>query len=113
VKERRIFERFEVDFPLKYIDLKYNREGTGRLINISAGGGGMIVTDQQLEYATPLEMQFYIPDIKEPLRAQGKVAWSTMVEPTVYRAGVEFDKVDFMDISRILRTIRTKDKYPE
>lgn len=104
MEERRLFERFKVEFPLKYIDLNRNREGKGKLIDISAGGGGLLVTDEDLQPATPLEMEVYIPSIKEPLHAQGKVMWSTMTEPDVYRVGVQFDKVDFMDISRILRT---------
>ncbi len=103
MEERRMFERFNVDFPVKYLDLNTNREGTGKIINISAGGGGMIVTKERLSPSTLLEMQLCIPDDKDPLRANGKVIWSKIIKPDVYMAGVQFDKVDFMGVARALR----------
>ena len=103
MEERRMFARFNVEFPVKFLDLNTNKEGTGKVINISAGGGGMIATKEDLQPSTPLEMQFFIPDDKDPLRASGKVIWSKLTEPDVYTAGVQFNKVDFMGIARALR----------
>ncbi len=103
MKERRIFERFNVEFPLKFLDLNANRKGTGKIINISGGGGGIIVTKEHLQPSTPLEMQFFIPDNKDPLCANGKVIWSKTIEPDAYMAGVQFDKVDFMGVARALK----------
>ena len=103
MEERRMFQRFNVEFSVKFLNLNSNREGTGKIINISAGGGGMIVTKEHLSPSTPLEMQLCIPDDKDPLHANGKVIWSKMIEPSVYMAGVQFDKVDFMGIARALR----------
>ncbi len=102
-EERRIFERFEVDFPVKFSYLEGAKEGMGRVINISAGGGGMIVTSEQLAPATSLDMWLHIPDNREPLRTRGEVVWSAVSAPGVYKLGVRFDKVDFMGISRVLR----------
>lgn len=103
MEERRIFARFNIEFPVKILDLNTNKAGAGKIINISAGGGGMIVTKEHLSPSTPLEMQFCIPDDKDPLYANGKVIWSELTEPDVYMAGVQFDKVDFMGIARALR----------
>lgn len=103
MQERRVFERFNVEFPVKFLNLNSNREGTGKIINISAGGGGMIVTKEDLQPSTPLEMEFLIPDNKNPLCANGKIIWSKIVKPDAYMAGVQFDKVDFMGIARALR----------
>lgn len=103
MEERRMFARFNVEFPVKFLDLNTNRAGTGKIINISAGGGGMIITAKDLPPFTPLEMQFCIPDNKDPLCANGKVIWSKMIKPDVYMAGIQFDKVDFMGIARALR----------
>ncbi len=103
MQERRIFERFNVEIPVKFRSLDSNIEGSGKIINISAGGGGMIVTTKYLLPGTPLEMQLFIPDDKNPLDANGKVIWLKIMEPTVFLAGVQFDKVDFMGIARALR----------
>ncbi len=103
MQERRMFERFNIEIPVKFRSLDSNIEGSGKIINISAGGGGMIVTTKYLLPGTPLEMQLFIPDDKAPLDANGKVIWLKIMEPTVFLAGVQFDKVDFMGMSRALR----------
>ena len=103
MQDRRMFERFQVDFPVKFLDLNNSKEGMGRMINISAGGGGMIITEEQLEPTTPLEMWFPMLENKDPFHTNGKVVWSDMLEPDVYRVGVKFDKVDFAGVGRVLR----------
>ena len=103
MQERRMFERFNIEIPVKFRSLDSNIEGSGKIINISAGGGGMIVTTKYLLPSTPLEMQLLIPDGKDPLIANAKVIWLKAIEPTLFLAGVQFDKVDFMGIARALR----------
>ena len=100
--ERRMFERFKVDFPVTYINLKTNEKGWGRMIDISAGGGGMIL-NEYLQPLTPLDLQLQVPDSTETIYANGNMVWSTMIEPNVCRAGVEFDKIDFLGIARLLK----------
>jgi len=103
MQERRMFQRFNIEIPVKFRSLSNNIEGSGKIINISAGGGGMIVTTKYLLPGTPLEMQILIPDGKAPLNANAKVIWLKAMEPTLFLAGVQFDKVDFMGIARALR----------
>jgi hypothetical protein len=104
MKERRMFERFNIEIPVKFRSLDDKKiEGKGKIINISAGGGGMIVTIKYLLPGTPLEMQILIPDDNAPLNANAKVIWLKAMEPTLFLAGVQFDKVDFMGIARALR----------
>jgi len=103
MQERRMFQRFNIEIPVKFRSLSNNIEGSGKLINISAGGGGTIVTIKYLLPGTPLEMQILIPDDKAPLNANAKVIWLKAMEPTLFLAGVQFDKVDFMGIGRALR----------
>ena len=106
--ERRIFERFKVDFPIKFIRKDDNREGRGRMIDISASGGGLIITAEELSPSVHLEMWLFIPDNHEPLYTNGRVIWTKKIKEDLYRAGVEFDKVDFMGVSRALRIFRSK-----
>ena len=104
MQERRIFERFNIEIPVEFRSLDDKGiEGAGKIINISAGGGGMIVTTKYLLPGTPLEMQLLIPDGRAPLNANAKVIWLKAMEPTLFLAGVQFDKVDFMGIARALR----------
>jgi len=103
MQERRMFERFNIEIPVKFRSLNSNIEGAGKIINISAGGGGMIITTKYLLPGTPLEIQLLIPDGCGPLNANGKVIWLKAIEPTLFLAGVEFDKVDFMGVARALR----------
>ncbi len=103
MKERRMFERFKVDLPVKFLDLNTKKEGAGKIIDISPSGGGMIVTTEPIGSSTPLEMQFLIPDNKGPLTANGKVVWSRTIEPNICMVGIQFEKLDFMGIARVLR----------
>jgi len=103
MQERRMFQRFNIEIPVEFRSLGSNLEGKGKIVNISAGGGGMVVTAKYLLPGTLLEMQLFIPDNKGPLNANGKVIWLKAMEPTLFLAGVEFDKVDFMGMARALR----------
>ena len=104
--ERRIFERFQVDLPVRFSYLEGTKEGMGKIVNISAGGGGMIVTGEKLLPATSLDMWLEVPDNKEPLYTKGEVVWTMVSAPDVYKVGVKFDKIHFMGISRVLRNIK-------
>lgn len=103
MEDRRIFERFETRFPLRFIDLKENKEGSAKSEDVSAKGIGFMVRDE-LKLRTPLEMWLQIPDKGEPLYTRGYVAWSKMVAPNEYRIGVNLERADLMGMSRALRT---------
>ena len=104
MQERRMFQRFNMEIPVEFHSLDEKKiEGKGKIINISAEGGGMVVTTEYLLPATPLEMQLIIPDNKAPLTVNAKVIWLKAMEPTLFLAGVQFDKVDFMGMARALR----------
>lgn len=102
MQDRRIFARFPVNYPLRFIDLNTNSEGEARAENLSAKGLG-VVTNKELNAQTPLEMWLKVPDSGEPLYARGEVVWSERLEPNKYRVGVELEKADLMGMSRIFR----------
>lgn len=102
--DKRIFSRFEVTLPLKFLELNFNQEGLAQTHDISAKGIG-ITTKEALTPHTPLEMWLNIPDNGQPLYTRGEVAWSYMDQPNVYRSGIELEKADLMGMSRVLRTI--------
>jgi len=103
-EDKRIFERFFLKFPVRFLELNSNREGNGQTLDISAKGVSF-TTDEQLIPRTPLEMWLKIPDQGEPLYTRGEVVWSNRVSPTEYRAGVNLEKADLMGLSRVLRAM--------
>jgi hypothetical protein len=61
------------------------------------------ITDTPLNREANLELWLYISDNQEPVYAKGRVVWTNMIVPNTYRVGVRLDKVDFINISRVLR----------
>jgi hypothetical protein len=102
-EDHRIFERFSARFPLRFLDLKENREGIAQVRDVSAKGVGMI-TNEELQPHTPVEMWLQIPDHGEPLYTRGEVVWSK-VRGTHYHAGVNLERADMMGLSRVLRAV--------
>jgi c-di-GMP-binding flagellar brake protein YcgR len=107
MEDRRIFERFNAHFPLRFLSLGENKEGQAVTQDISAKGMSF-VTNEDLIPRTPLEMWLQVPDKGEPIYTRGEVVWSKMVEPTKYRAGVELEEAEFMSLSRVLRAMKAK-----
>lgn len=102
LEDKRIFARFPVTFPLRFLDLDVNKEGDAQTQDISAKGIGLM-TSRQLRPHTSLEMWLSIPDKGEPLYTRGEVVWSKRLEPDKYRAGVNLERADLMGMSRVLR----------
>lgn len=100
--DKRIFARFKARFPLRFLDLKENKEVLGQVYDISAKGIGLIC-NECLQPNTPLEMWLEIPDKGEPLYTRGQVVWSKPEGVTECRAGVSLERADMMGLSRALR----------
>jgi len=103
-QDRRIFDRFVAKFPVKFINLRENKESEAIIEDVSAKGIGF-EANEEMQPRTPLEMWLKIPDKGEPLYTRGEVVWSRMVEPNKYRVGVNLEKADLMGLSRVLRVI--------
>lgn len=103
MEDRRIFERFPAQMPMRLLDLASGQESRFNTCDVSAKGVGLMGNAQLVQRA-PVEVWLEIPDKGEPLYARGEVAWSSKVEPGVWRAGINLEKADFMGLGRILRT---------
>lgn len=104
MEDRRIFDRFRADLPLRYIDPRENHEGQGRTFDLNAKGIGL-VANEDLPVHTPLEMWLVVPDKGEPLYTRGEVVWSRKTQENNYRIGVELERADLMGISRVMRAV--------
>lgn len=104
VRDKRIFERMPVEFPLKYLEFNTNQEAEAQTINVSAGGMSL-VANKELPRHTPIDIWLIIPDNGEPLYTKGEVIWSKRVEANRYRVGIELKRADFMGLSRVSRIV--------
>lgn len=103
-EDKRIFARFGVNYTSTFLDLDSNKEGQATAKDISAKGIGL-ETEEALLPETSLEMWLNLPDKGRPFYTRGKVAWSKVIGPRKFRAGVELERADLMGVSRVLRTI--------
>lgn len=103
MEDRRVFQRFNVNFPVKLLDGDSSQEIEASTNDVSAKGVG-ICTDRQLVFGAPVEVWLSIPDHGEPLYTRGTVAWSKLESANRYRAGIALEKADLMGLSRVLRT---------
>jgi hypothetical protein len=101
--DRRIFERIPVKLSLRFLYPTSDTENLAQTQDISAAGIGL-VTDRELLPRDHLEMWLQIPDKGEPLHTTGEVAWSNIIEPNKYKVGISLEKVELMEMSRVLRT---------
>ena len=102
MQDRRIFARFPVSLPLRFLESDANSEGEAQAQDISAKGIGLVI-DKELKPQTILELWLRVPDKGEPLYTRAEVVWSKRLEPNKYRVGVELEKADLMGMSRIFR----------
>lgn len=99
--DRRIFERIEATFPLRFLNPTDGKEGRARTLDVSANGM-CLVSEERLFAGTPLELWLDIPDQHEPLYTRGEVVWAKPWGATQQRLGVQLDKAELMGLARIL-----------
>jgi len=102
MEDRRIFQRFDIRFPVKLLDLNSGQEVNAQTSDISAKGMGVRLK-QNIAAQTPLEAWLSIPDRGEALYTRGNVVWSKPEGAGEYRLGIDLEKADLMGLSRILR----------
>lgn len=100
---RRMFDRFEVDFSAEIKPLQTEEGNFGQCCDISASGLGLL-TEEKLAPEANLEIWLGVPDGHSPFRSLARVVWSKQVQENKWRSGLEFQKVDFMGVRRIFDT---------
>ncbi len=103
--DRRVFQRFAVKLPVNFLNPDNSKEGTAVTQDICAKGIG-IVADENLLSGTPLELWIELRDKKEPIYTRGQVAWSRPQGQNKYGVGINLEKADLMNLSRIFPYIK-------
>ena len=98
--DHRIFERFKKEFYVRFIGLD-GKEGTAQTYDVSAKGLG-ISTASELQPRSALEIWLDVPHSTDPLYTRGQVVWSKPAGTDNYRSGIELERADLMNISRLL-----------
>lgn len=100
--DKRVFARFAVNFPVRFLDAYSLQEGHATASDVSAKGVGF-TSKVRLNTYTPMELWLDLPDECGPLYSRGAIAWRQEVDKDEYRYGVHFEKADLMGLARVLR----------
>ncbi len=100
-EERRMFERIKAGFPVDILVTGGAEEIKAESLDVSAGGMS-VVSRRKADVGKNLKLWLNIQDKHKPFYTQGKVRWVRPLEESGFRFGIEFDKPEFMGVSRIL-----------
>ena len=100
--ERRLFDRFEARFPtrLRNTSVAY---GTDVFLKDASGTGACLTTRQRMFLDDIISLEVQMPDEFEPVVLNGRVRRVRQVMGGLWEVGVEFHKVDFMRMHRLVR----------
>lgn len=102
VEDRRVFDRVQARFPLRFKDSILGYGSNVFLRDISAQGA-KIASKEELHIDDRLDLLVELPDGHEPLSLKGRVTWARNTSPNSWDAGLQFDKVRFMTTQRIFQ----------
>ena len=109
-EERRKYVRLKASVEVKYTVI--GKPGTIEVFSKNVSAGGLcLAVEEQLSAETPLQLEIKVPDLKDPIRALGRVVWqkrfdSAGDEPRVYfDTGIEFTGISDFDRFNINRYV--------
>ena len=101
-EERRIFERFSAQFPVKFKD---SREEYGREVFLrdASAEGVRILTKERFFLDDQLALEVELPDGGEPMVLSGRVKWVKLLNLSLWDIGVQFTQVNFLKMQRLFK----------
>ncbi|MBF0387927.1 MAG: PilZ domain-containing protein [Candidatus Omnitrophica bacterium] len=100
--ERRLFDRFEARFPARLRESSIDY-GTDVFLQDVSGSGLHITTRQRMFIDDIISLEVKMPDGLDPVVLNGRVRWVHPMQSGSWEVGVEFHKVDFMRMHRLVR----------
>ncbi|MDP2905326.1 MAG: PilZ domain-containing protein [Candidatus Omnitrophota bacterium] len=104
-KDSRIFGRFPVRLPLRYLSYDATLDGDAQTCDISAKGIGF-TSKQQFPEGMALEVWVHVLDKGEPYYARAHVAWSRKVDENTFQTGVNLERVDLVGLAHALQEVK-------
>jgi hypothetical protein len=103
---RRGFERFTSSFPTKFKNRTMNVTTPVVMKDFSASGARLHI-NERLSVDDVLSLEVELPDGHGPLGLNGRVRWIKSRSHDMYQSGwdvgVEFHRVDLMNLHRLMR----------
>ena len=86
--QKRRFERHSLQVDFKGLDVRGELHFTGADLSV---GGSFIRADLLLEQGEQLALEFRVPGVPRPMRAQGRVAWVRRFPEPSQQGGMGFE----------------------
>ena len=106
MREKRRFIRFEISLKVNYTIQKEPRiEKTGVTKDVTVGGI-QLLTNEQLEIGSKLELKMFLPTALNPVHLAGIVLWSKETASNTghsYNTGIEFGDIEEDNKSTFLK----------
>lgn len=100
--ERRVFERFSAQFPVKFKDAREDY-GTEVFLRDASAQGVRISTKERFFLDDQLSLEVELPDGGDPMVLSGRVVWTKPSNLSLWDIGVEFTKVNFLKMQRLFK----------
>jgi hypothetical protein len=100
--DRRVFDRFVAQFPVKFRDSKKNFGKEVVLRDISASGA-RIFTKNRILPDEKISLLVELPDGHEPMDLEAQVVWTVPTGINQWDAGLKLDNVRLMDLHRVYK----------
>src|SRR5438128_1256087 len=102
IPERRIFERFSSQFPVKFKDSRQDF-GTDVFLRDTSASGTRIVTKERFFLQDRVSLEIKLPDGGSPMLLQGRVVWSKSLPNSAWELGLEFPRINLMGMNRMFK----------
>jgi Tfp pilus assembly protein PilZ len=100
--ERRMFERFSARVPTKFKHAAGDY-GTDVSLQDFSASGARLNTRERFFIDDMLSLELELPDGRDPLEVNGRVAWVKPQQRSLYEVGLEFHKVHLMKLHRLVK----------
>lgn len=103
-KDRRLFERFSARFPSKYKDSR-DEFGTKIYLQDVSAFGMRVISVERLLMNDYISLEVKLPDGQAPMVLSGRVVRLRRTEDLYWEAGIQFQKVELLRMSRLYHFI--------
>jgi len=103
-RDHRTFQRFSARFPVKF---KHERDdyGTSVFLRDASAQGLRLTTKKRMFLHDSVSLLVSLPDGKGPLSLNGRVVWTKTRAANLWDIGIEFYKINFLNLHRIFQLI--------
>jgi len=100
--ERRIFERFSAQFPVKFKDSR-EEFGSQVFLRDASAEGIRILTKERFFLDDKLALEVELPDGGQPMVLSGQVVWTKLSNMSMWEIGIQFTQVNFLKMQRLFK----------